>query len=112
MYSLSNKSIIISPKSTRISSKLKSILPVTFISLIGALIINFLFQKTSMQEKAVEESTFAFQAAPDLARASSDLAMNNQETFLFVFQSPAGIWFLSGALIAILLFVILNWRKL
>ncbi len=98
MYKLSNKSIIISTKSSRISSKLKSLLPVAILSGLGAVAIKFFIQTKSFSENI-----------QDKAMASS---LESLEILQTNFNSSIWLWFLSGALLAIIIFAILNWRKL
>ncbi len=89
MYRISNKSIIISPKS-QITSKLKTIVPVAIASIIGAIFIKLFFYRTKIsQDFAVE---FA------------------GETGTLIQSS--WVWFLIGALFAIIIYLIWNWRKL
>ena len=98
MYKLSNKSIIISPKSSKISSKIKSILPVAILSGFGAIAIKFFIQAKSfsgeIQDKAMTSGLKSF------------------EIFQTIPNPQIWLWFLSGALLAIIIFAILNWRKL
>lgn len=108
-YTLSNKSIIISPKSQRVSSKLKAILPVAVISGIGALIIRQYFLAKETIRVAGDQSLKAFAESTPMATSINDLS---QQTNLFSTSPQAWIWFLSGALLAILIFSILNWRKM
>ena len=67
LYKLSNKSIIISPKSKSINSKIKSILPVALISGLGAVLVRYFFlfkQSTSIESDmmfAAEKSAQASQ---------------------------------------------------
>ncbi len=111
MYKLSNKSIIISPKASKVSSKVKSILPVVLASGLGALLIKIFYNQT------VQDSTF-FKAEERIMAGSSDVAagvtQKASENAALFFSQPGliWIWFLSGAVIAILIFAILNWRKL
>ncbi|MFA4953369.1 MAG: helix-turn-helix domain-containing protein [Candidatus Pacearchaeota archaeon] len=103
-YKLSNKSIIISPKS-RISSKLKSILPVALLSGLGAVLIkSFFYSQQIVREKAVA----------GLASEFSTQALQNTifDGNILLLQSPAWVWFLAGTLFTLVIFTIINWRKL
>lgn len=103
VYKLSNKSIIISPKS-KISSKIKSILPVAIISGAFALLVrhvgNLTKNITLRDDVVYSTQTAAFETA------------KAAEEFLVSPPSPAWVWFLGGALLAILIFTLLNWRKI
>lgn len=106
-YKISNKSIVISPKNT-ISSKLKSILPVAFIGGVLAGIIGFFVENPSRQvviEDSVEN--FALQAA---SKATEITAENSN--FFFTQPTAPWMWFFGGVVFTLLLFAILNWRKL
>ena len=107
-YTLSNKSIIISPKSQRVSSKLKSILPVAVLSGIGAVIVQKLFTVNQATEKVFADTAPAMLAGAE--RATNIVV--EEGNFFFTSPSPAWIWFLSGAIFALAIFAILNWRKL
>jgi len=91
LYKLSNKSIIISPK-TKTMSKLKPILPVAIISFIGALLIKSFYSKPEFIDYATD-----------------DFAV---EQGAILFNLPIWSWFLFGALFALIIFMILNWKKL
>jgi len=102
MYRLSNKSILISPRS---KSKIKSILPVTLISLAGALIIRYYYSaKESIS--AVEVQDFANQASVEASQKVFD-----SSTTIVSFSNP-WLWFLGGAVLAIAIYTLFNWRKL
>lgn len=104
-YKLSNKSIIISPKSSRINSKIKSILPVALLSGLGAFLIkSFFYSQKIIQERADEV------LASEFASKTSQSAILDGN--ILSFQSPAWIWFLAGTLFAIAIFTLINWRKL
>ena len=109
-YTLSNKSIIISPKSSRVSSKIKSILPVAIISGIGAVLIkSFLITKQTLAAGSADMLKSAtFETATATPQASSGI-LNNPS---IIQSSPIWIWFLAGALFALVIFSILNWRKI
>ncbi len=110
MYRLSNKSIIISPDSSRVSSKIKSILPIVLISGVGAILIQKIFAVKDVIQNEVAPR------ASDTMAAGAKLAEESSQSF---FQGTAstsypliGIWFLIGAIFATLMMIILNWRKL
>lgn len=122
-YKISNKSIVISPKPKE-SSKVRSILPVAIISAIAALLIKLYFnaQQTLMRgaefgaEAGVESGgdlgvvSEAPQAAVDMAPEITDKAAGSVAGLI---QLPdIAVWFLIGALFCLIIFAILNWRKL
>ncbi len=110
MYKLSNKSIIISPK-TKITSKLKPILPVAIISAIGTFLLKVLYSSKEIvrdySQEALKSSASA-SGANELAPQTVGTECIN----LVQQNSNIWIWFLSGALLVIILFLIFNWRKL
>ena len=115
-YKLSNKSIIISPSSQRVSSKLKSILPVAIIAGIGAVTIRY-YYSVKQSLSFASEKTVEYAGSGELAKAAaaaSELGtqvMDNGRELL-VCSPSVWMWFLTGALLAVVLFAILNWRKL
>ena len=106
MYHLSNKSIIISPKS-KVSSKIKSILPVALLSGLGVIFVKSFFYL--QQTLHVQEN-----ANPSLATKSAEAATQifSDGNIYFNQSSPIWIWFLAGTLFTLVIFTILNWRKL
>lgn len=102
-YKLSNKSIIISPKSSKINSKIKSILPVALLSGLGAFLIKSFFYSQQIIQKGTDTNL-----ASGFAQTN---AIPNGNIFL-IQSSPAWIWFLAGTLFTLVIFTIINWRKL
>ena len=100
IYKLSNKSIIISPKN-KISSKIKSVVPALLISLVGAISIKYYYTLQITRQSTEDffvKATTAAEEAGNLFTASQPF--------------PVWGWFLAGALLALLILTILNWRKL
>lgn len=108
-YKLSNKSILIQP-SKKIKSKISSIAPVAILSGFLALIVR---QLTFAKEKVVENSENLL-ASIDTSQTTEKTAQIIVEKGNFFFDSPSEVWlwFLSGMLIAIAIFSIINWRKI
>jgi len=104
-YQLSNKSIIISPKYNKINSKIKSILPVALISVLGALLIKIFFYSQQVVQEKADASL-----ASEFVSQTSGTALFNEN--ILSLQSPAWIWFLAGTLFALVIFTLINWRKL
>jgi predicted ArsR family transcriptional regulator len=103
MYKLSNKSIIIQPKSKFVSSKIKSLLSVLGILAIATIFVRYFSQRVTQFQNLGRE--MAFESGEKIATGTSE------SSAIFISQ-PIWIWFLMGALIAIIIFTILNWRKL
>ena len=122
LYNLSNKSIIISPKSiSRVSSKLKSILPAVIISGLGAVLVRqFILFKSMTKEVVSEKGTEAIYSTVDkvagamssVPNAAQEFTQSAGNTLISTSVSPAWLWFLSGAIFALFIFAILNWRKM
>jgi len=104
-YKLSNKSIVISPKSSKVSSKIKSILPAAVISGIGAVLIRQFFIVKELTLNAGRQINYA--TAEKAVSASAIIPSAS-----FFSQFPAWAWFLTGTLFAIIVFSILNWKKI
>ncbi len=103
MYKLARKHIVISPRLGSPSlSKLKSILPAVILSGFAALIVKLYLQSVSRIE---------YYAAPESLKAASSVGAfsGNVQN---IFALPEWAWFLAGAVIAVIIFSILNWRKL
>jgi len=114
LYTLSNKSIIIQPKNTRVSSKIKSILSVLGISAVFAIILKYFSESiyaSRAPERILEASTDEAGVFAEKSAQAANVFSQNID-FFFTQSHPTWIWFLSGALLAIIIFTILNWRKL
>ena len=120
-YKLANKYIIIAPKSTHgIKEKLKSILPVALLSGVAASTIPFI-QKLSQSTTSFKSAPAAFDSAPALQKAALDTAQDevvaeSAQAFtraaaktLPQTEPNLAIWFLAGAVFAILLFILVEW---
>ena len=95
MYKISKKSIIISPKSTRVSSEIKQILPIALVSGIAAASVKYFYATQNVAREIAQDSTVAFALEKTI------------ETGNFISASEYyWIWFLSGAFFSIVLFII------
>jgi DNA-binding transcriptional ArsR family regulator len=108
MYKISNKSIIISPKS---HSKFETLASIVVISGLGAILIRQLSRLSESQiinvaEKA-SSAEMLYSSAPSAAMRVADAAVNASA---FVF--PSWAWYLSGVAVATILLLIINWRKI
>ena len=121
MYELSNKSIVISPKKSA-SQKFKSILPALILTAAGTFAV-WTYEKIKYAAIYSRENVVA--PAIDYAEGytqdillkgvnvatSTDTLSGNSSLATF---TPVSIWpwFLIGALLTILIFSIVNWKKL
>ncbi|MEN7981855.1 MAG: helix-turn-helix domain-containing protein [Nanoarchaeota archaeon] len=115
MYKVSNKSVIISPKNSEISSKLKSLLPVvllTGVSTFGVYVFEKIKGTPAMIQKGVSTD------APSIRDGIYESMVNNEIAGVVSQEivSNAGgnlwIWFLSGAVLTLIIFTIVNWKKI
>ena len=97
MYKFANKSILISPKSKKISSEVKQILPIALLSGIAAAGIKFYFD--SKQSFAVEDSSVALYAMEKTAEAGINFISASEYYWL---------WFLAGTFFSFVLFIMLK----
>ena len=93
MYRLSNKSIVISPKSSSLGFGIKEIVPIALISGMFALGLKFYFE-SKMQ---IAESSLTMQKAAEVATVSAAAIPANQ-----------WIWFLYGGFFALMLAIIIK----
>lgn len=103
MYKLSNKSIVISPKKTSIE-KLKKIFPVTLIFSLATIFIGILTtSKKTISDYAGNEIMLTATKASEIVSPGMIL---DSSTF------PTWAWFLFGWISAIIVYSIINWRKI
>jgi len=100
-YKVSNKSIVISPKT---SNKVKSIVAVVAASGILAFLIKTFSPQPQVTEKMVQE-------AREFGENITAGAQVSQNIMTSLALEP-WLWFLFGALIVLIIFLILNWKKL
>ena len=101
-YKLSNKQILISPK----SSKLKSVLPVALISGALAFLVHQISKVNIPRDTLITQNDQVFSMAEESAKSVGSTIISSGFTI-----SP-GIWFLSGAVVAVIILILFNWRKL
>ncbi|MBS3085612.1 helix-turn-helix transcriptional regulator [Candidatus Woesearchaeota archaeon] len=110
LYKLSNKSIIISSKPmSKVSLKLKAILPTIIISAIGTFLVKFYVSSKDYSSNITKSAINIEEVTSSLAQAPIESVQGN---LFFTSVSPAWTWFLIGALFALIVYSILNWRKL
>ncbi len=111
-YRVSNKKIVISPRST-----MKGIIPSIIITGILAFGINYYFKLKSNYYDGVEAFGKAALSASDAGASSSSMISNAGQIGLSTHNVLSGIgytwlWFLLGALVALFVFLAWNWRKI
>jgi DNA-binding transcriptional ArsR family regulator len=99
MYKVSNKSIIISPKN-KITSGIRSILPVAVISGIAAIGLRYYFSLQSISN-VPQTNDLALKASETAVSAAPILTCSNN----------VWLWFLTGALFGLVVFMILNYKN-
>lgn len=117
MYRVANKLIVISPKRSNVYSKLKGIMPVVVISGILTLFVSWYYRAQSQSYKVVESVS---QEAADLVTkvmpASASGGVSDAANFISrtseIVSNSAWEWFLVGSIVAIIAFLIWNWKKL
>ena len=114
-YKVVNKVIVISPRKTDVYSKLKGIVPVIVISALLTLIVGAYYgsQSSNLAEKSMSYlPEGGLMASAPMASESADLVAGSvQSSGIISYFSPWG-WFAIGVVLAIILFVIWNWKKL
>lgn len=113
VYTVAKKLIVIAPKSMKIKTKLKSILPVALLALVasGAIHIYQRYFTLGMAQKMM-----AVQESADLARAGSEAlaaAPKAAEAAQTITESIAltpdyALWFLAGSFFAIAVYIIIT----
>jgi DNA-binding transcriptional ArsR family regulator len=103
MYKVAKKHIVISPKETKPSlSKLKSIIPVLLISLVFAFFVMYYFSGQQVFKAG-------FEAEP---MATVTTLAEREATTSFLTAQNYWLWFFIGAVVAVVIFAIWNWKKL
>ncbi len=106
MYELTNKSIIISPKNTSIE-KIKSILPSAILLVAGTFAI-FAYEKIVAVRNVAVENLAASSGYVNSPAVADKLISTGGE----IASSPVWMWFFAGGLLALIIFSLVNWRKL
>ena len=111
MYELSNKSIIIAPKGSKIGPKLKAILPAFIVVGVGAF-VSYVFGAVKKTGTSVIAPTkdLIYDSAPVMMEAAGKGIDYTQE--IIITPNPAWLWFLAGGLITLFIVSLVNWRKL
>ncbi|MEK6873744.1 MAG: helix-turn-helix domain-containing protein [Nanoarchaeota archaeon] len=109
-YKVANKKIIISPKN---SNTVKSILGALILTGISAFIVKIysssVYQTANLAEKSADfaSSSGGAGSVGNVAPMIAQTTVSNSINFPQIWA-----WFLAGGIIALILFMILNWRKL
>ena len=107
MYEISDKSIIISPKKS-VGEKIKSIIPAIILTASATFAVG-VYEKIS----SGMQTDFGYGAPEYAASAVSKAADTGIVSYLTSPQPfPLWGWFLTGAVLAIIIFSVVNWRKL
>jgi predicted transcriptional regulator len=105
MYELSNKSVVISPKKSN-SEKIKSIIPAFILTAAGTFAVGVFEKINSARAVIGMENYDSSMESAILSEVAKAPTMITPQTF------PLWGWFLAGALLAIFIISIINWRKL
>jgi hypothetical protein len=106
-FRLAKKHIVISARgSPPRLEKIKAILPVVLLSGIGALIVRYFYQERFV--------FFARESANKLADSmpQATIAAGGSASSLYSYLPDMSVWFFAGACLAVVIFALLNWRKL
>jgi len=115
MYEVSNKSIVISHKKPS-KDKIKSIIPGFMLIGAGTFAV-WVFEKISAINRAIpnsffEQDTIQLKATEAATAMASPEIITQVPTLISPQTFPIWGWFLAGGFIAMLVFSIVNWRKL
>lgn len=105
MYELSNKSIVISHKKSNLE-KLKSIIPAFILTATGTFAV-WVYETINSQSNSVQDNS-----ASGLMYKATEISEYIPTWVTTPQPTPVWAWFLAGALLAILIISIINWRKL
>lgn len=112
MYKVSNKSIVISPRK-EIGSKLKSLIPAVLLASASTFAV-YAYEKINGVGNLVQRS--ADIVTPSLANSFYEVGASDEMAKMIspeiIPQTHLWVWFLFGAVLMLVIFSILNWRKL
>jgi len=113
MYKLAKKHIVISHKTKPSYSKLKSIVPAVLLSGVFAFLVRMFYNLKNQQVFGIAREEAIMKSAETAVETATSAGSMSAVSFIDkLFALPVWIWFLAGALIAILIMLGLNWRKL
>jgi len=107
-YKVANKLIVISPKRSNVYSKLKGVAPIVLIIGILTGFIYWYYKFGFIQESANKIS----EAGDKVMSSASSIGQEALTKTAEISYSNPWVWFLIGSLIAIIAFIIWNWKKL
>ncbi|MCD4666937.1 helix-turn-helix domain-containing protein [archaeon] len=113
LYQLAKKYIIIAPKASRLTASLKKALPLTIVSILAAGLIQVytnLYRPLALQSQDFSKNLAESGAMEATKSLAADAA---PETIQIINVQPNyALWFLIGALFAIVVYIIYNmWKK-
>jgi predicted transcriptional regulator len=112
MYEISNKSIVISPKKSA-SEKIKSIIPAFILTIAGTFAVA-VYEKISVPGIDAPREIVADSVQESVMSLATKTG-STEGIFSYLLTPhpfPLWGWFLTGALLAIIILSIVNWRKL
>lgn len=107
VYTIAKKLIVIAPKGAKVASTLKSLIPVALISVAAAALINFAYTSFSQISSAGEEAVRAPLSTPLKDSFVEQAVTPTNYITPQSFVSTYAVWFLAGALFAILIYLII-----
>jgi predicted transcriptional regulator len=110
-YRVVNKVIVIQPKKTsnsNVYSKLKGFIPIVLVLALLTLIIAFQINQQTYSDISLEKSL----QAPATAGENVSVETNNSEVQEASSFFQPWMWFALGALLAIVIIVVVNWKRL
>ena len=108
IYKVANKLIVISPKKSNIYSKLKGVVPVALISGILTAFLYWYYKSANFTRNTMEKtSNLGIESALNVPTTMNEMAKTGVST-----SSLPWLWFLIGSLVAIIAFLIWNWKKM
>lgn len=111
VYSLAKKLILIAPKGISVArSKIKTILPVVIIAAALAGIIKLFYLAPFRMRMAADKAIGVMPTAEEAVRAPLEIPAQAQAP-MQIFSTHYALFFLAGALIALGIYMLINWRK-
>ncbi|MEK6862126.1 MAG: helix-turn-helix domain-containing protein, partial [Nanoarchaeota archaeon] len=103
IYRAANKKIVISPKSSKYAKQLLLTLGLT--GVLSLLIRNYYSQPV------ISETYGALKDNSDVGQEAARVVFDNIDVSQNIFAADVWLWFLLGAIVALTIFMILNWRN-
>ncbi|MBU3906925.1 MAG: helix-turn-helix domain-containing protein [Nanoarchaeota archaeon] len=106
IYTLSNKSIVISPKSNKIN-KFANVLPAVLVSALATAVLRYYALANQVTDRGAD-----FAGEKIMAGAPQVAEYITEESIKTTANTGIWIWFLGGALFALAIYLTLNWRRM